>query len=516
MKKGMLLLLICLMLVTTLAGCEKSEKVITSFDDAKNARIGVLTGSVGERIAAERFPKAQVKSFDDFMDAVAAMKSGQLDATIISYPAALQIVKKNPEFRCLPEPLQNEDTAVAVKKGNDALLAEVNRIITELKADGTLADMKRRWLKPDLSPYEEKTIVLPKTGKVLRIGVSATREPFSFVDKDGRVTGHDGELARIIGARLGRPVEFSNMKFMSLIPALQSGKVDLIVTGMMPTAERRKSVDFTQSYFANAQVMLVKKSGAAKNESAKLASADDLKDKRIGVLLGSVHDTYATKNYPLATILQYKTPSDLLLAVKSGKVDAAFYTHETLLGIIRNDDELAFLGKPLFTVPIGMGFNKGNDDLRNKFNRFLKEIKENGVYADMVSRWITKGSTQMPEIANPKANGVLVVGIVSDKGLPFTIVKDNKMIGFDVEFAERFAAYLGKELKLSDMEFGSLIAAAATNKIDMIASTLMITEERKKQIAFSDAYYELGASVFALKKNIAANGAVPVPNKKCR
>jgi polar amino acid transport system substrate-binding protein len=510
MKKGMLFLLICLILVIA---CDKSEKVITSFDDAKNARIGVLTGSVGETIAAAKFPKAQIKSFDDFMDAVAAMKSGQLDATIISYPAALQIVKKNPEFRCLPEPLQNEDTAVAVKKGNDALLAEVNRIITELKADGTLADMKRRWLKPDLSPYEEKSIVLPKTGKVLRIGVSATREPFSFVDKNGRVTGHDGELARIIGARLGRPVEFSNMKFMSLIPALQSGKVDLIVTGMMPTAERRKSVDFTQSYFANAQVMLVKKSGAAKNESAKLASADDLKDKRIGVLLGSVHDTYATKNYPRATILQYKTPSDLLLAVKSGKVDAAFYTNETLLGIIRNDDELAFLGKPLFTVPIGMGFNKGNDDLREKFNRFLKEIKENGVYADTVSRWITKGSTQMPEIGNSKANGQLVVGIVSDKGLPFTIVKDNKMIGFDVELAERFAAYLGKELKLADMEFGSLIAAAATNKIDMIASTLMITEERKKQVAFSDAYYELGASVFALKKNIAANGAIPSPTK---
>jgi len=508
MKKGMLLPLICLIFITTLTGCGKSEKVIASFDDAKNARIGVLTGSVGERIAAERFPKAQIKSFDDFMDAVAAMKSGQLDATIISYPAALQVAKKNPEFRCLPEPLQNEDTAIAVKKGNDALLAAVNAIISELKADGTLADMKRRWLKPDLSPYEEKNIILPKAGKVLRIGVSATREPFSFVDKDGRVTGHDGELARIIGARLGSPVEFSNMKFMSLIPALQSGKVDLIVTGMIATAERKKTVDFTQTYFANAQVLLVKKSASAKSESVKLALADDLKDKRIGVLLGSVHDTYVTKNYPLATILQYKAPSDLLLAVKSGKVDAALYTYETLLGVIRDDHELAFLGKPLFTVPIGMGFNKENDRLVKRFNEFLRQIKGNGVYAGMVSRWITKGGAQMPEIISSKANGQFVVGIVSDKGLPFTIVKDNKMIGFDVELAERFAAYLGKELKLADMEFGSLIAAASTNKIEMIASTLMITGERKKQIAFSDPYYEMGAGVFALKKNIAASGVV--------
>ncbi|MCX6984668.1 MAG: ABC transporter substrate-binding protein/permease [Lentisphaerae bacterium] len=111
----------------------------------------------------------------------------------------------------------------------------------------------------------------------------------------------------------------------------------------------------------------------------------------------------------------------------------------------------------------------------------------------------------MPEIAGSKTNGELVVGVVSDIGFPFTVVKDNKLIGFDIELSKRFAAHLGKELKLADMEFGSLIAAVSTNKIDMIASSMIITEERKKQIIFSDIYYEMGTGVFALKKNIAAN-----------
>ncbi len=239
---------------------------------------------------------------------------------------------------------------------------------------------------------------------------------------------------------------------------------------------------------------------------AKLRSGADLKDKRIGLLLGSVHDTYAMKTYPQATVLQYKSPSDILLAVKTGKVDAAIYTHETLLDIFRTDHDLAFLGKPLFYIQVGTGFNKNNNALRKQFNEFLRGIKENGVYADMVDRWITRGESRMPAINGKKTNGALVVGTVSDKGLPFTIVKHGRMIGFDVELTERFAAYLGKELKMVDMEFGSLIAAAATNKIDMITSTLMITEERKKQIAFSDVYCELGASAFALKKNIAQPG----------
>jgi polar amino acid transport system substrate-binding protein len=239
------------------------------------------------------------------------------------------------------------------------------------------------------------------------------------------------------------------------------------------------------------------------NEQVKLKSIDDLKNKRIGVLLGSVHDTYATKRFPQATVLQYKSPSELVLAVRSGKIDAAMYTHETLLEILRADGDLKLLASNLFTVPIATGFNKDNDALRETFNVFLQKIKGDGTYAGMVDRWITGGKTEMPGIANPKKNGTLVVGIVSDKGLPFTIVRDNRMIGFDVELTERFAAYLGKELKLVDMEFGSLIAAVSTNKIDMITSTLMITEERRKQIDYSDEYMRLGASIFARQENIA-------------
>jgi len=522
MKKAVVFLLILLAAIVVLAGCGKSEVVIASLDDAKNARIGVMTGSTGEAITIARFPEAKVKSFDDIMDAVAAMKSGQLDAIVTAFPAALQVSKKNQELGLLSEPLDYEDTAIAVKKGNDELLAALNRIISELKSDGTLESMNQRWFKPDLTPYEEMDITLPKAGKPLKVGVSATREPFSFVDKDGRVTGHDGELSRLIGAKLQRPVEFLNMKFLALIPALQSGKVDLIVTGMTATDERRKFVDFTEPYYANAQVMLVRKSAGSmpasspgpaaeqqmevnqgRRQDSKLASVADLKDKRIGVLVGSAHDTYATKNYPDATILQYKSPADVALAVKTGKVDAALFDADPLREIMRQDDSLGLLGDSLFTFFVGVGFDKDNQVLRDQFNRFLALIKQNGVYEDMVRRWMEQRDTRMPVIENTQANGMLVVG-TSDAGLPFTAVKDNRLVGFDIELCERFAASVGKEVKFANMDFGSLIAAVSTGKVDMISSSIYVTEERKKQIDFSDPYYEMGTRVFALKKNIAA------------
>lgn len=504
MKKNNLIFLLILIGSLLLSGCDTSKKEIKSLEDAKHVRIGAMTGSTGEMHARERFPEAPLKSFDDIMDGVAALKSDQIDAVITAYSNAINICKKNPELHSLEEVVEYENTAIALRKGEDLLLAELNRFILKLKNDGTLKDMRKRWFKLDFSPYKTVSFNLPKTGKVLKIGVAATREPFCFIDENREVTGHDGELARRISVELNRPIEFVDMKFSALIPALKSGKIDLIITGMSSTPERKKSVDFTESYFDNAQVLIVKKENQTGTPANTISSAEDLKTKKIGVLLGSVHDTYANKNFPNATLLQYKSPSDLLLGVKTGKIDAAFYTYETLLDILRKDIELGFVAEKVFTVPIGIGFNKENDALREQFNTFFAKLKSSGIYDDMKNRWITQGSEIMPEIPNGGKNGELIIGTVSDKGLPFTIIKNNRLIGFDIELAERFAAFLDKKLKFVDMEFGNLIAAASTNKIDAVFSTLMITPERQKQIDFSDPYMELGASIFALKKNLAA------------
>ncbi|MEN3951840.1 ABC transporter substrate-binding protein/permease [Iodidimonas sp. SYSU 1G8] len=248
---------VCVLLVCTLvlAGCGDDRRVINTPEDVGDASIGVMTGSTGETIARQRFPDAELKSFDDIMDAVAAVKSGQLDAIVTAYSTALQVTKKNAEFKIIGGRLQPEYSSVALRK-NDPLLPVLNALIADLRADGTLASMEKRWFKEDLSPYEEPEIAVPAQGDPLRIGVAATREPVNFVDETGRITGYDGELARRIAVRLGRPIVFSNMKFMALIPALQSGKIDLIVTGMSATDERRKYVDFSDSYYLNGQVVL--------------------------------------------------------------------------------------------------------------------------------------------------------------------------------------------------------------------------------------------------------------------
>jgi polar amino acid transport system substrate-binding protein len=319
---------------------------------------------------------------------------------------------------------------------------------------------------------------------------------------NGEYVGFDIELLQTFAQKENLNLEIVTMEFGALVAALAAEKVDMIADCIAITEERKRQVAFSDPYMEDKSALIALKANLANpaEERVKGLTMAEIVRKKVGVLQGSVHDSFMAKNYPDTRVLQYKSYPDLVLAVKCGKVGVGFMTTESLREFQKEDPSLELLVDNIFDVEIAMGFNKANEELRTQFNAFLKMIKANGVYDDLIRRWYEEGSTEMPKIANPKNNGKLIVGIVSDKGMPYTIVKNNRLIGSDVELAERFAAYLGKEIVFSDMEFGNLIAAALTNKIDMITSTLMITEERKKQIAFSDQYYKLTACAFGVKQ----------------
>jgi len=251
-------LFLLLPILASLAGCHDGSATMHTLDEAAHSRMGVMTGTSGEALAARQFPKADIKHFDDILDAIAALKAGQLDSVLTGYPTVLLTTQRNTDLTYLPDVLSTEDTSIGVRKGNTELHDQLDNILSELKADGTLADMKRRWFKEEPGPYQEVDIPVPTTGTPLKIGIIATREPISFIDPHGRVTGHDAELARRIGQKLGRPIEFNALRMPALIPALVSGKIDAIITGLSATAERRERIDFTQRYYELRQHLLVR------------------------------------------------------------------------------------------------------------------------------------------------------------------------------------------------------------------------------------------------------------------
>ncbi len=239
-----------------------------------------------------------------------------------------------------------------------------------------------------------------------------------------------------------------------------------------------------------------------KNDSTKkLSVVSDLSQRRVGVLMGSAHETWVSKNLPQATMLQYKTVADVTLALETGKVDAALYDAEVLRDLMRQDQRIGRLEKDLFAFDVGVGFAKQSVGLRTDFDQFLTEIRANGIYKDMVQRWIEQRKTEMPSLKNIGTNGELVVG-VCDVGMPFVATQENQLVGFDIELMERFAGHLGKKLRLSNMDFSSLIAAVASGKADLVTSSIYITPERQQQIDFSLPYFQMATQVGVLKSSL--------------
>lgn len=502
-------LLAALLLV---AACgQQQQAVIHTPDDAAKARIGVMTGSTGEAIVFERYPDAGVNSFDDIMDAVTALHAGQLDAVVTGFPAALQVARKNPGLVLLDEPLAHEDTAIAVRKEDTALLERLNAIIAHMQQDGTLADMQARWFKLDPGPYEEPELQLPDSGPPLRVGVSATREPFSFVDRDGRVTGHDGELARRIAAELGRPLEFFDMKFMALIPALDSGKVDLIITGMTATEERRKSVDFSVPYYANAQVMLVRsatQAGTTATTSVPVSGLAGLARARIAVLPGSAGDLAARSYFPDAAFQTFTVAADAALAVRTGKADAFVYDKSVLLNLQAHNPGLQILAEPVAKLEIAPAVSREQPELAAAIGAILDDLAASGELERLRNKWIATDYDRPPRVEAPvpvPGTNVLRVG-TSAEIEPFSFVADGQFSGLDIELAYLIAGRLGRGVEILNMSFDALIPALHGRRIDVALSNFNVTEERKTQVLFPRAYVENDISALVTAAAAASDG----------
>ena len=135
--------------------------------------------------------------------------------------------------------------------------------------------------------------------------------------------------------------------------------------------------------------------GCSKQETTKMASVEDMANKRIGVCSGFIYDKFATERFPAATVLRYNSQSDLLLALKSDKVDVAITNFAAAKNMLKTSPEVGILTDEILTFPIGVGFSKNNPELRNRFNVFLQASKADVRCWPCIKNGLTTTSKQL-------------------------------------------------------------------------------------------------------------------------
>lgn len=239
------------------SGCTKREK-ISRLQQLENKEFAVPTGTVADKLVLSKFPNAKFKYFNSTLDAAMAVKAGKADAVAYDEPILKNIAAKTGGLTVLPEMITTDNYGFAVQQDRRDLKEKMDLVISELRKNGVYDVMLQRWLPKSGSPAVMPEI--PSNGKkgTLKLGTAAVTEPFSFVDGSRNIVGFDIEIARYMAQQLDMKLEVVNMDFGALIPALISGKVDMIAACITITDERKKKVLFSEPYYTGGIAALIR------------------------------------------------------------------------------------------------------------------------------------------------------------------------------------------------------------------------------------------------------------------
>ncbi len=241
--------------------------------------------------------------------------------------------------------------------------------------------------------------------------------------------------------------------------------------------------------------------------SGEVLKNEDFIGKRLAFATGEAFDMLFSENVGEFEPVHCNYEHEAMELMKNRRADAMMLDEPMARKWVSMNPELTIIQPPFAEYGFGAIFNKEKDELRIKFNEFLKEIKGNGIYDDMITRWIdTVDSPPMPDIPSNGTNGVL--SFASNGELePFGYIVNGRPEGFDIELARRFAAYMEMELDISLMAWEALIPYVNAGKADFGACLFIINEEREQFVSFSDPYYTGGAVL--VTKKASSEGADP-------
>ncbi|MGB0405283.1 MAG: transporter substrate-binding domain-containing protein, partial [Fusobacterium sp.] len=205
-------------------------------------------------------------------------------------------------------------------------------------------------------------------------------KPYEYLEGD-KIVGFDIELMEAMAGKLNYEVKWVNMSFSGLLPALQSNKIDIVIAGMAATPERAKAVDFSKPYlaFGTGHAVIV-------NKDSNILIKEDLKDKEVGVQLGSKQEQLAEKEG--AKIVLFDSFAGAILALKQNKIDAVVMDENSGEEYMKKTKELKIVDKIMDNSPgESLAFKKGNKKLLKEFEIAFEKVLKNGEYLELVKKY---------------------------------------------------------------------------------------------------------------------------------
>ena len=216
---------------------------------------------------------------------------------------------------------------------------------------------------------------------VIRVGTEATYPPFEYRNERNEIVGFDIDVVEAIARHLNKKLEVVDMSFDGLIPALMTGKIDLVAAGLTNTEERRKRVDFSTVYYNIENAFVVRM------DDASINALEDLAGKIATVQIGTAQDTFITKSGLPAQIRRFQKNDDTLREVQLGRGDFSVLNLTVANAFLRNNKtfgEKLKIGFRNFIHKEGEGIAlalpKGDQAFLDAVNTAIEAMKQDGEF----------------------------------------------------------------------------------------------------------------------------------------
>ena len=221
---------------------------------------------------------------------------------------------------------------------------------------------------------------------VLVMATSPDYPPYEFkILENGKekVVGFDINIAEEIAKDIGVELRVLELDFNSLLVALNAGNADMVMAGMSPTEERRKSIDFSDIYYLANQAIIV-----PSDKKEQLNTLEDLKGKKIGVQKGSIQEQIANSQLKESNIVPLVKMPNIILDLKTGHIDAAIIEKPVADGYIKQYPDLTLSDAKIIdeTGGCAIAFKKGNEELVNQVNSTLERLKKENLINEYVRK----------------------------------------------------------------------------------------------------------------------------------
>ena len=226
---------------------------------------------------------------------------------------------------------------------------------------------------------------------VIKIGMTGNQPPFSMESKDGSLMGYEVDLAELLAESMNLELEIVQLPFNELLPSLEDGKIDAVMSGMAITMERNLQAAFVGPYVLSGKSILTKIESLAKAEEAADLNQEDLK---VTSLKGSTSEQFVEMFLPEASSLPADDLDQALekLLNDEANVMVADYPTCVLNVMLHPTSGLITLSEPLTVEPIGMALPSDDPLLINFMENYLKALIMSGLLEGLESYWFENGS----------------------------------------------------------------------------------------------------------------------------